>query len=81
MLGFSDLNTKDRRINMTLEFIYDVPEDLGPTGQATAEREAQKLYVELLQKGVNNMTEIKIQIKNMNVIASWVIDGKRYFYN
>ncbi|OEF12855.1 hypothetical protein [Aliivibrio logei] len=66
---------------MTPEFIYDVPEYLGLTGKATAEREAQELYVELLQKGVNNMTEIKIQITNMEVIASWVIDGKRYFYN
>ncbi|WP_375320691.1 hypothetical protein [Aliivibrio logei] len=66
---------------MKPEFVYSVPEELGSTGQATAEREAEALYSELTDKGARNMTEIKIEIKDMNVIASWVIDGERYYNN
>ncbi|MGR6859031.1 hypothetical protein ACU5EH_06665 [Aliivibrio salmonicida] len=66
---------------MKPEFIYDIPKGLGSAGQATAEREAEQLYSDLIGKGARNMTEIKIEIKDMNVIASWVIDGERYYNN
>ncbi|MGF1808136.1 hypothetical protein L4C31_23150, partial [Aliivibrio sifiae] len=64
---------------MKPEFVYKVAEELGATGQATAEREAEELYSQLVGKGARNMTEIKIEIRDMNVIASWVIDGERYY--
>ncbi|OCH13826.1 MULTISPECIES: hypothetical protein [unclassified Aliivibrio] len=66
---------------MKPQFVYCVPEELGSTGQATAEKEAEALYSELTGKGARNMSEIKIEIKDMNVIASWVIDGERYYNN
>lgn len=63
---------------MTTQFVYAVPEELGDTGQATAEREAQELYSELLQKGWTNISEIRIEIHNMDIIASWVVDSDRH---
>ena len=66
---------------MKPEFVYNVPKELGATGQATAEREAEELYSELLGKGARNMTEIKVDIRDSNVISSWVIDGERYYHN
>lgn len=66
---------------MKPEFVYSVPKELGTTGQATAEKEAEELYSELLGKGARNITEIKIEIRESNVISSWVIDGERYYNN
>ncbi|ACH64541.1 MULTISPECIES: hypothetical protein [Aliivibrio] len=64
---------------MKPEFVFKVPEEFGATGLATAEKEAEALYSELLGKGARNMTEVKIELKDSNVIGSWVIDGERYF--
>ena len=66
---------------MQPEFVYNVPKELGATGQATAEKEAGELYSELLNKGARNMSEIKVEIRDSNVISSWVIDGERYYNN
>lgn len=66
---------------MQPEFVYCVPKELGATGQETAEREAKELHSELLGKGARNMSEIKVEIRDSNVISSWVIDGERYFHN
>lgn len=45
---------------MKPEFVYQVPAEFGATGLATAEKEAEALYSELLGKGARNMTEVKI---------------------
>ncbi len=58
---------------MDTRFVYIVPDELGETGQVTAEREAQELYAELTDKGWRNISEIRIEIHNMNVIASWTV--------
>ncbi|KAB2823349.1 hypothetical protein [Aliivibrio finisterrensis] len=66
---------------MKPEFIYKVPAELGTEGQATAEREAKTLYSELLDKGARNMTEIKVELRDSDIVSSWVIDGERYYNN
>ncbi len=66
---------------MKPEFIYKVPAELGTEGQVTAEREAETLYSDLLRKGARNMTEIKVELRDSNVVSSWVIDGERYYNN
>ncbi|MEZ9345668.1 hypothetical protein AB4166_02275 [Vibrio splendidus] len=60
---------------METKVVYIVPDELGETGQATAEREAKELYTDLTNKGWRNISEIRIEIHNMNVIASWTVDA------
>ena len=63
---------------MTTQFVYIVPDELGETGYATAEREGKELLTELTNKGWKNISEIRIEIHNMNVIASWVVNNETH---